>query len=423
MYTKAVRSIFLTLCLSLLFRDGMAFRTEQEASLPDAKPATIKVLLEKNLDGALLEVRGGFKVVDPATQRKLSAGTSGKRFFVFPLQTGLRWGEEFPGTYQIRIEPTSKETTLFVNGHQFRGAMEVYLVEKKLSFVNEVDVESFLKSTLANKLQQDLPSAVRDAVAIIGRTNAYYTALSNFDSFWHVDAKKCGYNGHVYAFSDGEMNRSIDNTKHLVMTYDSQPFACTWTENSAGQTASYNVIYRRHIATPNGVLAEFARKDRNDTKWNFSIPSTDFARLVKTNRVSELDLFVDQKSKKVYGLRVKDGAHSKDINTVELMELLGKNNLKSTDFTVSVRNGRIHFTGYGKGLGVGLCLYSASQMSEAGELAPKILADFFPFTHLEKMRSYPEMIVTPNKHFFISPKKKRSLTFDDQERHNAPNSL
>ena len=420
MYKKAVQSILLFICTFAVFQVGYAFRTEQEPSAMDAKPATIKVLLDRSQDGALLEVRGGYKVVDPASQKKLSAGTSGKRFFVFPLQTGLRWGEEFPGTYQIRIEPTSHETTILLNGRQYRGAMEVYLVEKKLSFVNEVDVESFLKSTLAKQVQPNLPSAVRDAVAIVGRTNAYYTALSNFDSFWHIDSKNVSYQGYVYAFSDVEMNRAIDNTKHLVMTYDSQPFACTWTENSAGQTASYNVILRKHVATPNGVLAEFARKDRTDSKWNFSIPTTDFARLVKTNRVSELDLFVDQKSKKVYGVRVKDGAHTKDINTVELMALLGKQNLRSTDFTVSVSNGRINFTGYGKGLGVGLCLYSATQMSEAGELAPKILADFFPFTHLEKMRSYPEMIVTPNKHFFISPKKKRTLSFDDQEKHNAP---
>lgn len=396
------------------------FRTEYNPNTSQSdKPATIRVLLEKNVDGALLELKGGFKIVDPVTGKRLSSGTRGKRYFVFPMAEGLKWGEEFPGIYQISVIPTSSDTTFLLNGTQYRGAIHVYLIDEKLNFVNETDVEHYLKVSLSHSLSPKTHSAVRDAIAIIARTNAYYTALSNHDSYWHVDKKTVKYEGYYKAFSDIDMNRSIENTRYLIMTYDSQPFASGWTENSAGHTASYATIFRKNIPSPKGVDSKLAQKDRNETQWSYSLASSEFARLLQINRISELDLYVDQRSQKVYGIRVKDGSHVKDVGVVSLRELLGTENVKSTDFSVELKGGKVAFHGFGKGLGIGLCLYSATQMAESGELAPRILADFFPFTHLEKMRSYPEMIISPSTEYFISPKKKRAPEFDEKDKHDS----
>lgn len=407
---------FIALCISLFSTPSLfGFRAEYSGQTRDEKPATIKVLLERDMDGALLEVKGGFKVLDPVTGKRLSSGSRGKRYFVFPMSEGIKWGEEFLGIHQISVVPTSSDTTFLLNGTQFRGAIHIYMIEDRLSFVNETDVEHFLKVSLAHSLPDSTHSAVRDAVAIISRTNAYYTALSNHDAYWHVDKKNAKYEGYIKAFSDSEMDRSIDNTKYLVMTYDSQPFAAGWTENSAGHTASYATIFRKNVPTPKGVETKFALKDRSDYQWKYALTSSEFARLLKINRVSELDLFVDHRSSKVYGVRVKDGSHVKDVGVVQLRRLIGDENLKSTDFSVKLKNGKVSFSGYGKGLGVGLCLYSATQMAENGELAPRILADFFPFTHLEKMRSYPDMIISPSTEYFIAPKKKRHPDFDEKD--------
>ena len=42
-----------------------------------------------------------------------------------------------------------------------------------------------------------------------------------------------------------------------------------------------------------------------------------------------------------------------------------------------IEDGEIHFSGYGKGHGVGICLYSASAMAQNGLTADKILSKFF----------------------------------------------
>ena len=44
---------------------------------------------------------------------------------------------------------------------------------------------------------------------------------------------------------------------------------------------------------------------------------------MKTNRISELDLFIDEPSGKVYAMRVKDGKHHQDIDFSNLQKMLG----------------------------------------------------------------------------------------------------
>ena len=156
------------------------------------KPATIKVLLEKESDGVLLEARGSYTIFNPENGKKVSSGSRGKRFYLYPHEEGIKWGENYLGIFQLQINPTSANTTFLLDGVQYRGAIEVYNVEGKLCVINEVDVESFVKSTLTEELTgESFPPNVMDSIAIIARTDAYYKALMNYDAFWHVTANEC----------------------------------------------------------------------------------------------------------------------------------------------------------------------------------------------------------------------------------------
>lgn len=405
-----MKRIFLT--LFSVFLIGMGSIQAKEPA--EGKPATLKVLLKKNVDGALLEVKGPFLLVDITNGKRLTASKN-KRYFVYPTIDGIKWGDDYSNTTHVRVLPDSPDTTILLGGIQYRGALDIFCADDLLSFVNEVDVESYLKVTLAGKFPKMLGSAVLDSVSIVARTDAYYKALSNYDAVWHVKAEDVGYTGYSAAFSDIDMDRSIENTKYLVMTFDSQPFPTTWNANCAGKTASYSTVFRKNIATPKGVQSEFALKDRSDFHWSFTVPSEELAQVVKTNRISEVELFVDQKSNKVYGIRVKDGHHTADIDFVSFQKALGEQNIRSNDFVVQIKNGKVIFDGYGEGAGVGLCLYTASQLSGMGELAPRILGDFYPLTVLEKMRSYPEMIITHSKDYFVSPRKQRKMIAEKGE--------
>ena len=95
-------------------------------------------------------------------------------------------------------------------------------------------------------------------------------------------------------------------------------------------------------------------------------------------RLSHVDLFIDQGSGKVYGLRVHDGLQTKDLDFFTLQQALGFQKLRSSDFTIALKRENIVFSGYGEGHGVGLCLHSARLLADQGEKAQKILSLFFP---------------------------------------------
>ncbi|MCB1107919.1 MAG: hypothetical protein KDK76_07485 [Chlamydiia bacterium] len=397
------------LCFILLFplfvycKEGV--KTQENET---GKPATIKVLLEKDSEGILLEARGPFVVNNPENGKKLSSGRRGKRFYLYPHEEGIKWGENFLGIFQLQVAPTSSETTFLINGVQYRGAIEVYYVEGKISVINEVDVESYVKATLSEKGLRGLSPNVVDAIAIIARTDAYYKALLNHGAFWHVTATDVNYHGSGLTLQNLEIDKGVDNTRYLIMTYEGQPFPCSWTENSGGKTASYSSIFRKSASTPRGVESPFASKSRQETHWSLNIDTQELAKVVKTNRVTGIDLFVDHFSGRVYAARLHDGTHKEDIEFSTLQKALGQEKLRSNDFSVSIKGNTAVFEGYGKGAGVGLCLYSASQMAERGDEAPSILSEFFPDALVEKMRSYPEAIISNHKSSFVSPKQKQA---------------
>lgn len=382
-------------CLGLCFFSSVSTSfgaLTEEATIEsqnNEKPASIRVLLNKGSDGALIEAKGGYSIINPHQNKKIGYGSLGKRFFLYPEKEGIKWGENYFGTYQIKLIPTSKTTTFLVDGLQYKGALEIYSIDDKITIVNEVDIESYLESIMTPRFANHIHKTVMDALAIVERTNAYYQVTHNKESFWHVDAKDVDYRGYGITQFNPNVDRAVSNTKFLVMTYEKKPFATTWNENCAGKTASYHSIFRKNIASPGGITSAFAQRARKENHWSFSIPKETLTKIAKTNRVTGLDLYVDSSSEKVYAIRVQDGAHSKEVDFFHLQKGLKKENLPSNDFTVSIQGNNIVFDGYGKGCSVGLCIYSSTQMAARGDSAPEILGTFYPYSHIEQIKNLP----------------------------------
>lgn len=399
--------------LPLIFCTAMAMsclsarprRLAQQVEQERPKPPTIKLLLAQESSGLLLEARGSFAVINPANHKKLSSGKKGKRFYLYPHQIGIRWGEDFPGVFQLQIVPTSSETSFLIDGIQYRGAIEVYNIEGTLQVINEVDVETFLKASLSQTLAPDLSPPVLNALAIIARTDTYYSALLNSTSFYHLDAASVGYRGIGLTRQNLAVEHAVEATRYLVMTYRHQPFPATWTEHCAGKTASYANIFRKQTPVPPGVEAPLALSDRSTAHWKFICEGQEVAQLVKLNRITSIDLFADSISGKIYGLRLRDGDYTQEIDFATLQQGLGSDRLQSNDFNVSVQGNLLSFDGYGRGMGAGLCLYSAKHLIAKGETVPDLLSAFFPHTDLKRMSHYPTTIIAPDNATFVLPKQ------------------
>lgn len=391
---KAVVAAVLS-CAALLPLHADEYTTYERIAEPIA-PRNIQILLEKEADGALLEVKGPYYIFNPHDGSRVSAGLLGKRFMIHETDTGLKWGEEFPGIHQFYIKPRSEDTAIFINGIQYAGAIAIYGVNGQINIVNDIDIEAFVKANLTSQFSTPQEAEVMSALAILARTDAYYRVLRTTDSsFYHVTAQEANYQGSALVVSNSSIDRAVESTRHLILVHPENghnlPFATAWTEHSAGKTAPYSSIFRKETFAPEkGVEAPHAALARQEAKWSYSIGKKTLAHLLDVPQIKAIDLFVDPASAKVYGVRIKDGAETTDVDFVTLQSRLGATHLQSSDFTVALKDDTVQFSGYGKGHGVGLCLYSANALAQNGDNAVKILSKFFPDTYLYNLNALPK---------------------------------
>ena len=376
-----------------LFFISFAFANNSIDSI--GKPENIQILLEKEVSEALLEVKGSYNIFDPKDGTKIGSGLLGKRFLVHPTHHGLRWGETFLGIHQIYVSPRSENTSILLNGIEYKGSIGIYKVGNKLYIINDVMIEDYIKSVLTSQFPYPLDSEVMASVAILARTDAYYLLTKYQDAMWQVDSEEVDYQGQALIITNSTVDRSVDLTKHLVLSYSKNgqnlPFPAKWTEHSAGKTASYNMIFRKKDGLSfDGVKASHASLDRAESEWTYSLSKEDLAKKTGLHTATELNLFIDPSSKKIYGVRIKGNEEMKNLDFFAFQKRLGKNNIQSNDFQITLTKDEAHFKGFGKGHGVGLCLYSATSMAQNGENAVQILSKFFPQTYLVNLNGIPD---------------------------------
>lgn len=351
------------------------------------KPQTIKILLHKNLPRAILEAKGRYFVYNPQNDFLLASGIHSKKQRILSQEAGLKWGELFPGISQIRLVPGDSQSTILVNGIEYKGCVEIYDIKGKLHIINEIDIENYLRSVLSLQTLSEVHEEVMDALAIIARTKAYYLANKDPLLHWHVTSSEIDYQGCSLSCQNPDIPACIFRTRNMILTYQSAPFEASWTENSAGKTASFSTIFRKNVTTPSGVDSPIASAQRENHNWSFTIPKQQLAHLLNAKNIQALDLYQDANSHKVYAIRYKDANELKQVDFFTLQKKLGAKRLKSNDFTIDVDEKTIRFTGHGKGHGVGLCLLSAIYMAKNKKKTPEILSHFFPDTKLEHVET------------------------------------
>lgn len=204
------------------------FKSNQNDALP-----TINVLIVHDKEDVLIDVRGRYKLLDPLHNKHLSSRVLNKAQLVKPMREGLKWGEEFPGLYQIEFIPASSDTQILVEGIEYRGRIQVYDIGGTISVVNKLPIEEYLVSVLPQQFRQKQPYEVMAALAIMARTDAYFWTLNPKSNFWAVDARQVGYKGKI-ADEQNTFKKAVKDTQYMILTRGdpfekgATPFAAQW---------------------------------------------------------------------------------------------------------------------------------------------------------------------------------------------------
>lgn len=184
-----------------------------------AEPANIRVLVLHDIPGIDLEVRGRYTLYDPFANSYISTRFAGKRKFMQAMNDGLKWGEAFPGVYQLKIAPEKPETRTIIDNNEYRGPLYIYDIGGTISIINEALVEDYVYSTLSNQNVHALNPEVVSALAIVARTNASYLAAHPKTNYWAVDAQKTGFKG-IPAASENSSTAedAVRITRNMIMS-------------------------------------------------------------------------------------------------------------------------------------------------------------------------------------------------------------
>lgn len=201
----------------------------------------IKVLVVDDDPRVTLQVTARYSLEDASTGKHISTRPIGKAQIVQTKNLGLKWGEEFPGIYQIRVVPKNPRTEILVNGVSYPGDVAFYDVDGQLSVVNRVALEEYLRCLLPGRYANNIPDEALSAAVIIARTEAYFQATQDKNPYWDVNSAEVGYHG-VGKEPSEQLSRIIAITHDMVLTRtnpktgETLSFPAEWSSAASGAT-------------------------------------------------------------------------------------------------------------------------------------------------------------------------------------------
>ena len=346
----------------------------------------IRVLLSTNVETVDLSINSGYTIYDPQTGKTVSSSFFSKHNKVYPKHTGLSWGEEFPGIYQLHIVPSNNDA-MSINGEKYFGEIIIYQDQNNIHIVNKLKIENLVRSVLSDVINEKVSHDVIAALAVLARTKAYQ-AILNDNPYWDITAEELSYKGQFSLLPNINIERSVVLTDGIVLESQEKGVCVEplWHEHSAGQSIGLDLL-SRHVNTPSNTTINYdlSAADRENTKWTTTMSLYDLSKALNLPGNVSIELTEDAATKRVVGVSLTNGHERKDLDYFEFRNLVGAKTLKSSLFSVASNGEVLTFTGFGSGHGVGLCIYAAKKMSEKNFNSVDILKKGFPFAELKRV--------------------------------------
>lgn len=230
----------------------------------------IDVLVVNDQPSALVEMKGKYQLYNPFTKQLISKRYIGKKKVMQTTSSGLKWGEEFPGIFQLMIIPDEPHGVVTIDGIDYKGTVTIYDIGGTISIVNRVQIEDYLRSTLPGAYGEPMPEEAMAAIAIVARTDAFYLSKNPKNKFWSVDGAQVGYNGLNSMHTTSPMDLAVTSTRHMVLSqtgaYEGKltPFPAHWAAPQSHQTSSsisrITIYEAEDIARTGGHAAQILSK-------------------------------------------------------------------------------------------------------------------------------------------------------------------
>lgn len=290
----------------------------------------------------------------------------------------------------------------------YGGKVIVTPGEKGLSFVELLDFEDYLKPVVSKELQ-DCVFGLEDlkAQAVACRTFALANkGRHQTDHFDFCDTEHCqAYQGLEVA--SPRAIEAVSLTRGKILLFKGKPAFTYYHSTCGGALADVSDIWN----SPKRPYLIFKRDAKEGPvfcetspyyAWKSEISSQDLEEafqkaglLAAKERLKEITVVSLNASQHVAQVSVR-GKTDHLLKGTEFWTLLGRilgwDVLQSTKFTVSRKRSVYTFRGLGRGHGVGLCQWGASQMAKQGYTYLEILRHYYPGTQMGQIKDRARLL-------------------------------
>jgi stage II sporulation protein D len=342
----------------------------------------MRVLVLDNRESISLAAKGTYRVYSLPSEKLLTGGYI-IHTKVRASEQGIMFGARELKFSKIRIT-VPDGSLVYLDGRSFRGAVDIIKKDNmKLSVINRIPVEEYLYGVLYNEVSHRWPIEAIKAQGIAARTFALYQARQN--KLQDYDLTNDIYS-QVYSGATSEKwstTRAVKLTIGKVLTYKGDIFPTYYHATCGGKTEDATNLWNIDIEPLNGSECGFC-KDSPHYKWTKNIPLSEIEKKLvdsgyKVGKIRSAAVIARNESGRVDKVEIKDDS---DVSCVltgkDFRTMIGPNELRSTNFEISVAGDKLALNGIGWGHGVGMCQWGANGMAGHGKKAEEILKIYYP---------------------------------------------
>jgi stage II sporulation protein D len=352
-------------------------------------PFYVRVLVAENRKELTVSVKGRYtiRVLPSRKVARQAQKMTSERLIATPR--GFKLGAQEWAAEGLLIEPAS-DRDLYLGQTRFRGQISVFKAPGGLYAVNRLDIERYLYGVLHHEVAPWWPMEALKAQAIAARTYAVYQVQQSKAAPYDLKSSTASQ---VYGGSTTERYRTrkaVDRTAGQVLVYEGKVFPAYFHATCGGVTAAASELWKIDLAPiGGGVKCGFCRISPH-FYWQAKVPLSAIEDSLRTNnravgQVLRVELVSRTPSGRVGSVKITGTQSEAVVAAKDFRVWVGGDLMKSTDFTVEVKDDLAEFKGKGWGHGVGLCQWGTLGKALLGTSFKDILQFYYPGSALSKI--------------------------------------
>jgi len=267
--------------------------------------------------------------------------------------------------------------TISINGRLLRGNFEIRFIDGKYRFINEIDIEEYLRYTISKEMSPNWPIEALKAQTVLARTYVLKRKYQSRNCLYDIGSDTIDQ---VYgAFSEDsiEVLQAVSGTRGEVIKYNGEIIDALYHSCCGGKTASSKEIFGFEKPYLMSVDCECKGNCPFGKGWNYRVNLKSLEKVLGVSKIKNIQ---------TDGGRVIIVADKKlFLSKNSLREKIGYNVLKSSQYAIKLSSNEVVFEGSGFGHTVGLCQFGAKRMAEEGKDYIEILKHYFNGVTIEKI--------------------------------------